>query len=214
MITPAFLIAVAGIASTTLLTWGGTLAARIAQAPPAEPAGGGLGQTLDLQPVQDSEGRFVIHLPLTWGVTQSRSDPALSAKSPEPPGTPPDTVEVFVRDTMFPLSPEGCGRQVAWVMRMTIHEWTTLSEGPDSIGGLAAFSRAYIWHLKTGEERRSIQTCVPMGRRVFVIIGTTSNARSRVADLFPELARIIGTFRPGPAPVPAPLEPRAPTNER
>jgi hypothetical protein len=210
MIPPAFLIALAGIASAVVLTGSGTLAASI------DPAGqaGSLGQTFDLQPILDSEGRFVINLPITWGVTQSRKDPALSAKSPEPPGAPPDTVEVFVRDTLFALSPEGCGRQVAWVMSMTIHEWTTLSEGPDSIGGLAAFTRAYTWHLKTGEERRSIQTCVPLGRRVFVIIGTTKNSPRRVAEILPELARIIGTFRPGPAPGPPPIEPRPPSNER
>ncbi len=131
-----------------------------------------------------------------------------SAKSPEPPGTSPDTVEVFVRDMLFGLSPEGCARQVAWAMRMTIHEWTTLSEGPDSIGELAAYSRAYTWHLKSGEERRSIQTCVTLGRRVFVIIGTTMNTPSRVAENLPEITRIVGTFRPGPAP-----EPREPANE-
>jgi hypothetical protein len=197
----AVLIAVAGIASAALLA-GGTPA-----------AGGSLGQTLDLQPVKDAEDRFVISVPRTWRVEQVRRDPALSAKSPEPPGTPPDTVEVFVRDMMFPLSPEGCGRQIAWVMRITIHEWTTLSEGPDSIGGLAAFSRAYTWRLKTGEERRSIQTCVPLGRRVFVVIGTTMNTPSRVAQILPELSRIIATFRPGPAAVPLPPEPRAPSGD-
>lgn len=207
----AFLITVAGIASAALLAGGGTPAAG---GSPAGPAGVSLGQTSNLQPVQDSEGRFVISVPPTWRVEQSGRDPALSAKSPVPPGTPPDTVEVFVRDMLYPLSPEGCGRQVAWAMRMTIHEWTTLSEGPDSIGGLAAFSRAYTWHLKTGEERRSVQTCVPLGRRVFVIIGTTMNTPSRVAETLPELTRIIGTFRPGPAPVPPPPEPREPANER
>jgi len=164
--------------------------------------GGGPAAALDLQSVSDSDGRFTISVPSTWEIDQSRKDRALSARSPESPGAFPDTVEVFVRDMLFPLSPEACASQVAWVMRVTIHEWTTLSEGPDSIGGRAAYSRAYIWRLKNGAERRSLQTCVPVGRRAFVIIGTTMNTPDRVAATLPELSRIIATFRPGPAPLP------------
>jgi hypothetical protein len=177
-------------------------------------APGGFAKGVELIPVQDSAGRFLISVPRTWQVDESRKDPAFSAKSPEPPGTSPDTVEVFVRDMLFPLSPEGCASQVAWVMRMTIHTWTTLSEGPDSIGGLAAYSRAYTWRLTNGEERRSLQICVPLGRRMFVVIGTTMNTPRRVARNLPDIARIIRTFRPGPAPLPSGPEPRGPAGER
>jgi hypothetical protein len=190
---PATLIAVAGLVSVVLF-----LSAGIA-----------LGQPSALQRVEDREGRFVISLPMTWRVEQSRRDlPALSALSPEPPEAPPDSVEVFVRDMSLPLSPQACAQQVTIAMRMTIHEWTTLSEGPDAIGGLAAYSRVYTWHQKDGAERRSLQTCVPLGRRVFVIIGTTINSPSHVAQNLPELARIIVTFRPGSAPLPPDPEPR------
>ncbi len=174
-------------------------------------AGSGAVGALDLQSVRDGDGRFTISVPSTWEIDKSRKDRAFSAKSPEPPGMAPDTVEVFVKDMMVPLSPQACAAQVAWVMRLTIHEWTTLSEGPDSIGGLPAYSRAYIWHLKNGEERRSIQACVPMGRRMFVIIGTTRNSPDRVAETFPELTRIIATFRPGPAAAPPPPGPSSET---
>ncbi len=173
--------------------------------------GGGAVGALDLQPVRDGDGRFTISVPSTWEIDQFPKDRAFSAKSPEPPGMSPDTIEVFVRDWMFSLSPEACAAQVAWVMRMTIHEWTTLSEGTDSIGGLPAYSRAYIWRLKNGEERRSIQACIPVGRRLFVIIGTTRNSRDRIAETFPELKRMIATFRPGPAPTPAPQGPSSET---
>ena len=173
--------------------------------------GGGALGALDLQSVRDADGRFTISVPSTWEVDQFPKDRAFSAKSPEPPGMSPDTIEVFVRDTMFALSPEACAAQVEWVMRMTIHEWKTLSEGADSIGGLAAYSRAYIWRLKNGEERRSIQACVPVGRRVFVIIGTTRNTRDRIAETFPELTRMIATFRPGPAATPTPSGPSSET---
>ncbi len=179
----------------------------------APAAGRSLGQTWDLQPVQDNAGRFAINVPPTWRIDYQKKNPALSAKSPEPPGTSPDTVEVFVRDMMFALSPEGCAQQVAFVMRITIHQWTTLSEGPDSIGGLPAYSRAYTWRLTTGEERRSIQTCVTLGRRVFVIIGTTMNTPNRVAQNLPEITHIIGTFRPGPVPPPPAPETQGPSAE-
>jgi len=172
-------------------------------------AGLALGQPSAVQRVEDRQRRFVINLPTTWRVEQSWRDlPALSALSPEPPEAPPDSVEVFVRDMPLPLSPQACAQQVAIAMRMTIHEWTTLSEGPDAIGGLAGYSRAYTWHQKDGTERRSLQTCVPLGRRVFVIIGTTMNSPSHIAENLPELARIIETFRPGPAPLPPAPEPR------
>lgn len=194
--------AVVGLVSVTLFAGAG-----------APATGQSLGRPWDLQPVQDNAGRFAISVPLTWRVNYPPKNPALSVKSPEPPGTSPDTVEVFVRDMMFALSPEGCAQQVAFVMRITIRQWTTLSEGPDSIGGLAAYSRAYTWHLTTGEGRRSIQTCVTLGRRVFVIIGTTMNTPDRVAQNLPEITRIIGTFRPGPTPPEPAPETQGPSAE-
>ncbi len=111
-------------------------------------------------------------------------------------------------DLPLPITPPTCSQRVAFAMWVTIHEWTTLFEGPDMIDGLAAYSRVYTWHLRNGGERRSLQTCVPLGRRVFVIIGTTQNTPNRVAKVFPALDQILRTFRPGPAPVPAAPEPR------
>lgn len=196
-----------------LLAIAGAVAALL-QVGAGAPAGATVLQPWDLRSVQDSQNRFVISVPATWRVEQSDKNPALSAKSSEPPGTSPDSVEVFIRDMPFPLSPEGCLRQVAWVMRMTIHRWTTLSEGPDNVGGIPAYSRAYLWRLPSGEERRSLQTCVSRDRRVFVIIGTTMNTPARVAANLPEIIRVIGTFRPGPAAVPAAPEPRSPAGDR
>ena len=155
----------------------------------------------ELHPVSDSRGRFVISVPSGWRVVQSKGDlPALSAFSPDSPETPPDSVEVYLRDMSAPLSPKECARQVAFAMRMSIGRWTTLSEGPDTLGGLPAYSRTYVWHNKAGIERRSIQTCVPVGSRIFLIIGTTMNSDDSVAQNFPELTRIIETFQPGSGP--------------
>jgi hypothetical protein len=153
----------------------------------------------ELHPVSDSRGRFTISVPSGWRVVQSKGDlPALSAFSPDPP----DSIAVYVRDMSAPLSPEDCARQAAFAMRLSIGHWTTLSEGPGTLSGLPAYSRTYVWHNKAGVERRSVQTCVSVGARVFVIIGTTMNSEDSVAEKFSELTRIVETFQPGSAPAP------------
>ena len=125
--------------------------------------------------------------------------PALSAFSPAPPETQPDSVAIFLRDTPFPVSPEFCVQQAGGAMRANIGTWTTVSEGRDTLGGLPSYSRSFTWRTKTGAERRSVLTCVPVGRRVFVIVGTTTNSADGAAQILPELIHIMGTFRPGPA---------------
>jgi hypothetical protein len=171
--------------------------------------GMGLGQAPEeLHPVSDGRGRFAISVPSEWRVVQSKGDlPALSAFSSDSPETPPDSVEVYLRDMSAPLSPKECARQMAFAMRMSIGRWTTLSEGPDTLAGLPAYSRTYVWHTKAGVERRSIQICVPVGARIFVIIGTTMNSEDSVAQNFSEVTRIIETFQPGSAP-PTPAMPQ------
>ena len=165
-------------------------------------SGVGLGQAPEeFHPVSDSRGRFVISVPSGWRVVQSKGDlPALSAFSTESPDISADSVEVYLRDMSAPLSPEQCAGQAALAMRFSIGHWTTLSEGPDTLGGLPAYSRTYVWHTKAGVERRSIQTCVPVGPRLFLIIGTTMNTEDRVAQNFPVLTRIMATFQPASAP--------------
>jgi hypothetical protein len=159
----------------------------------------GFAQDVEWQRVQDAEGRFTIDVPRTWIVDRTRSDRALATRSPEPPGTSPDTIDVWVHDAAMPVSPQNCGWQIAMVMRWTIHQWTTLEEGPSTLAGHPAFSRAYVWRLG-GEERRSEQICVPVGRRVFVIIGTTANTRERIAGNLPTILRALDTFQPGAPP--------------
>jgi hypothetical protein len=180
-VRPAVWIGVAGVLSGALLLTPGLVLAQ------------------DFMPVRDREGRFTISVPSTWRVTQPGGDmPALSAFSPDTTETPPDSVAVFLRDTPFPVSPEFCVRQAGGVMRTSIGTWTTLSEGPDTLGGLPAYSRVFTWRTSTGEERRSVLTCVPVGRRVFVIVGTTASSADGAAKTSPELIRIMGTFRPVP----------------
>ena len=168
---------------------------------------------LALHTVRDLQGRFTIDVPIAWQVETSYRDAAVSAKSPARPGELSDTVEVIVRDLPFAISAENCARQVAQFMRLIIHHWDTLSEGAGTFGGLAAYSRTYNWQTKTGQDRRSVQTCAVMGRRAFVLIGTTMNTPDRVTDDLPEIVRIMNTFRPATSSTPEPAQ-DAPGSQR
>src|SRR5262249_692795 len=110
--------------------------------------GMGLGQAPEgLHRVSDSPGRFAISVPSGGRGVQCRGGlRALSRLSPDAPEAPPDSVEGYVRDMSAPLAPKECARQVAFAMRMSIGRWTTLSEGSDTLGGLPAYSRTYVWH--------------------------------------------------------------------
>ena len=162
-----------------------TLAAAVHAAQPAA-----------LRIVQDPGNRFTIGIPDDWIVETSPRDRALTARSPATPGQLSNTIDVITRDLLRAITPENCAWQAAQVMRFTIHHWTTLEEGPGTLAGFRAYSRQYTWRTGTGQERRSIQTCVTPGRRAFVIVGTTNNSPKGILRDLPELERIISTFRP------------------
>jgi len=163
-------------------------------------------EPLPLRTVRDPQGRFTIDVPVVWQVESSYRDVAVSAKSPPMPGELSDTVDVIVRDLPLAISAENCGRQVAQLMRLIIHNWETLSEGANTLAGLSAYSRTYTWQTKTGQGRRSVQTCAVKERRAFVLIGTTMNTPDHVNDDLPEIVRIMSTFRPVTSSAPEPNE--------
>ncbi len=148
--------------------------------------------------VKDPENRFTIAIPADWNVHTSTGgrSPAVAAISPPAPGQLSDSVDVIAQDLPIALSPQGCAGQVAQIMRFTIHEWTTLHEGPATLAGLPAYSRSYTWRTSAGQDRRSVQTCVTMGRRAFVIVGTTANAQGDIQEHLAKLDQIMATFRP------------------
>jgi hypothetical protein len=193
----------AGLALLAVAVIGGLLIPAVARA----------AQPVALHTVRDPQGRFTIDMPDAWQVATSYHEPAVSAKSPAPPGELADSVEVIARDLPLAISPDNCARQVAQLMRLLIHQWETLSEGAVTFGGLPAYSRTYTWRTKTGQDRRSVQTCAMMGRRAFVLIGTTMNTPDRVNEDLPEILRIMNTFRPATSPAPEPTQ-DAPGHQR
>jgi hypothetical protein len=48
----------------------------------------------------------------------------------------------------------------------------------------------------TGEARRSVQTCVTIGPRAILLVGTVANTPAAVRQDLPQIERIMGTFRP------------------
>jgi hypothetical protein len=165
--------------------------------------------------VKDPQNRFTIAVPADWHIQTSTGarSPAVDAKAPAVSGQLPDSVDVITQDLPTAITPQGCAGQAAQVMRFTIHQWTTLHEGPATLAGLPAYSRSYTWRASVGQVRRSIQTCVTMGRRAFVVVGTTANTQAGIQQDLPRLQQIMETFRPNTANLPetrGPVTPASP----
>lgn len=165
--------------------------------------------------VRDPENRFTISVPAGWDVHTSASAraPAVTAQSPAASGQLPDSVDVITRDLPVALSPQGCADQATLVMRYVIHRWTTVHEGPATMAGLPAYSRVYTWQTSTGQDRRSVQTCVTLERRAFVIVGTTANTQAGAQQALPQLEQIMATFRPNTVNLPAMDQPVSPHSQ-
>ncbi len=150
-----------------------------------------------LKNVRDPLGRFTISVPAAWNVQTSTSSRAAAVETAAPAKAGlPDTVDVIVQDTFTALSPQACVGEADVVMRFTIHNWTTVRQGMTTLGGLPAYSRVYVWRAQTGQQRESVQSCVTVGRRAFMVVGTTANTPINVRQNLPQLQQIMNTFRP------------------
>ena len=128
-----------------------------------------------LTAVEDLRHVFALSVPTTWETKVTKGDTAVSTRSPATGDEPPDSVEVVVRDTILGITDaKSCEDKVKWVMRVWLHtQFTTLSEGPMTIGGLPSYGQTYTWTTSTGAQRWSTQACVVQGGRVYVLTGTT-----------------------------------------
>lgn len=162
------------------------------------------GWSMVLRTVRDPGARFTIRVPATWEVHTSSGYVVIEAIAPVSAGQTPSSVDVIVRDLPAAISAESCVHQAETLMRYVIPSFRTLDESPKTIGGLPGYSHAYTWRTRDGEERRSLQVCVTLGNRAFVVIGTTGNTPVRVRRDMPTLTRIIETLHPNPfSPEPA-----------
>jgi hypothetical protein len=153
-------------------------------------------QTLALQTVLDPGHRFTISMPVTWETATSTGDHALRATAPAPETGLPDSVDVIVREMPTAISAQNCVHQAEEIMRFAIRSWTTLSENPGTVADIPAYTHAYTWQAKTGQERWSLQVCVTLGHRAFMLIGTAAATPEGTREAMPVLPSIIDTFRP------------------
>lgn len=153
-------------------------------------------QSLNLRAVRDPQNRFTIAVPATWNVQTQAKNPSVEAKSPAPKTTLPDSLDVIVYDMPHALSAQDCVHESDMVLRFAIHSWTTVKEGPVSIGGEPGYSRVYNWKSGNGEQRQSVQACVTHGGRVFMAVGTTENTQAKIDATMPLLQHAIATLKP------------------
>lgn len=192
---------------TTILRAAGALLVAIVMAAGLTTAGPVTAQNLSLKAVRDPQNRFTIGVPASWNVTTQTKNPAVEAKSPAPQAAGkaallPDSLDVTVYDWRVPISAQACISESDLVLRYAIHTWTTVKEGPTTIGGQPAYSRVYTWKASNGEPRQSVETCVAHGSRVWVAVGTTDNMPATVNTTMPLLQRAIATLQPNVTNVP------------
>lgn len=167
-----------------------------------------------MRTVRDPQSRFTIDVPRSWQVTTGGGNPALVAVAPaDHAGLLPATVNVIVYDLPAAISPATCVRESQRFMRLAIGAVSPLSQGPGSVARLPAYAQAYTWRTKSGEERRSLEVCLLVGRRAILMIGTTANVPDRIHDDLPILDLIIHSLRPALR-VPEPDHPAPPGRDR
>jgi hypothetical protein len=147
--------------------------------------------------VQDLRHAFALSVPATWQTKVKSGDPAVFAAGPTVGDEPPDTVQVVVRDTVVGVNdPKSCEQKVKWIMRVWLHQhFTTLNEGPITLGGLPSYAQTYTWTTAKGAQRWSTQACVVQDGKVYVLTGTTAYVPGTPplhADL---LMTIMNSFR-------------------
>jgi len=159
-------------------------------------------QNVDLKPIRDPQNRFTINVPASWNVTIQTKNPTVQAKSAVPKATLPDSLDVTVYDWTKAISAQDCIAESDLVLRFAIHTWTTVRQGPETIGGQPAYSRVYNWRAGS-EPRQSVETCITHGNRVYVAVGTTDNTTAKVNSTMPLLQRSIATLEPNLGNTPA-----------
>jgi len=108
-------------------------------------------------------------------------------------------------------TPQSCEQKAEWVTqhfpRIT---YTTVSNGPTTLGGLAAYAHTHTWKASTGETRWSRQICVVQQGKVCVHTATTTGAASGLPGRTATLTPIVNSFHLMPASTPT-RSPSTPT---
>lgn len=152
--------------------------------------------TVTLRTAQEANKRFTLRVPTTWSVKTPDGSAALGATAPVPTGGLPDSVDVVVHAALSGMTAQSCESEAEWVTQHFAHiNFTTLSQGSESVGGYAAYAHVYTWKAPTGQSRWSTQVCIVHLGQVYVLTGTTANTASTLAAHRTVLTTIINSIR-------------------
>ena len=156
----------------------------------------GVARSAGMQYVADSKGRFRIGFPLGWRVALPPGDtPAVQGVDAQS-DRPYLNVNVVIESLPQPLSPAEYARMSKPLMAATFHEFAILQEGPARIARRDAYYRYYTWRSNTGSPLYQVQAYFTVGRRGYVLTGTTANNPNRVRKDVPVIGQIFETFAP------------------
>ena len=148
-----------------------------------------------LQLAADPGGRFKISVPSDWQVVQTKSGPSsVVGFAPAPRGQFRANVNVVVENLATPVSPVIYAHMATPRMATAFPEFAVLKEGSAKVAGRPAYYRYYTWRPDRNGLVYQVQTYFTLGRRAFVLTGTTLNDDARIRRDLPVIARIFETF--------------------
>jgi hypothetical protein len=149
-----------------------------------------------MQYVSDVKERFSIGFPAGWKVITGRSD-APAVQGLDPRSDPPYlNVNVVIEALSQPISPAEYARTSKRIMAVIFHEFAVLQEGPARIARRESYYRYYTWRSSTGSLLHQVQAYFTVGRRGFILTGTTANDPRRIRKDVPVIGQIFETFTP------------------
>jgi hypothetical protein len=149
-----------------------------------------------LQVVTDPQSRFKISFPLDWQVVRAKAGPeAVLAFGPGRTRQTRPNVTVVIEDLPRPLSAAAYAATAKPKMRAALPALAIIKEGPATVAHRPAYYRYYTW--RRGRTRlEQVQTYFVVGRRAFVLTGTTLDTPERIRHDTPVIAQIFETFVP------------------
>ena len=156
----------------------------------------GAARSAGMQYVADLQGRFKIGFPAGWRILTPDSDtPAvqgIDARS----NRPYLNVNVVIERLPQPLSPAQYARKAGPIMAATFHEFAVVQEGAARIARRESYYRYYTWRSNNGYPLYQVQAYFTIGRRGYVLTGTTVNDPRRIRKDVPVIGGIFETFAP------------------
>ena len=152
---------------------------------------------VSMRSVSDSKGRFTIDFPGDWHVVRPESGMiAVLGVATAQEGPNPASVNVVVEEIPRAISPQTYARLSERMLRTVFHNYTAIEDGAATIAGLPAYYRYFTWQPNIGGVLYQVQVYFTVGRRGFVITGSTWNDPAYTRKYVPIIAQIIETFRP------------------